>query len=252
MSAPPPPGPGPDPRDGQQPPYGQQPGYGQPPPPGYGDQPGYGQQPPPAYGQQPGYGQPPPPGYGQQPGYGQPAAMGPETTRMARLDPGPSERFGVVSAVLTGLGALLVIVAFTALNWFPKNVVAGSSSKFSDIHKALGLIGGLAEGPAKLYFSWLGWALLAAAAVTALLAALPAVGAPFRVIGVLVAVAGIAMTFVAIHLLKSSDQVPSSYNSYSGWLKHARIGFYVALAGFALMAVGAATGPSRSRRETTR
>jgi hypothetical protein len=249
MSAPPPPGPGPDPRDGQQPPYRQQPGYGQPPQPGYGDQPGYGQQPPPAYGQPPGYEQSP--AYGQQPAYGQPP-MGPETTRMARLDPGPSQRFGVVSAVLTGLGALLVILAFTALDWYGDGGVSGSKSKFSDIHKTLDLVGGFAQGPAKLYFSWLGWALLAAAAVTALLAALPTVGMPFRVFGAAAAVAGIVATFLAIQLLKNSDAVPRSYRGYSTWLKHARIGFYVAVAGFVLMAVGAATGTSRTRREATR
>jgi hypothetical protein len=235
MSAPPPASPGPDPRDGPQQPYGQQPGYGQQASQSSGQQPGYGQQPPPGYGQQ------------AQPGYGQPP-MGPVTTRMARLDPGPSQRFGVVSAVLTALGALLVILAFTALDWYGDGGVSGSKSKFSDIHRSLDLVGGFAQGPAKLYFSWLGWALLAAAAVSALLAALPTAGTPFRVVGVVIAVAGIVATFLAIQLLKNSDAVTGAYRGYSTWLKHARIGFYVAVAGFVLMAVGAATGPSRTRR----
>ncbi len=236
MSAPPPPGYGPDPTQGQPPPYGQQQPYGQQ---SYGQQQPYGQQ---SYGQQP--------AYGQQPGYGQPGAMGPETTRMARLDPGPSHGFGVVSAVLTGLGALLVILAFTALDWFGSGDVSGSKSKFSDIHKVLGISGlkDLAQGPPKLYFGWLGWALLAAAALTALLAALPTLGAPFRVIGVLVAVAAIVLTFLAIQLLKNNGQVPGDLRGYSAWLKHARTGFYTAVAGFVLMGVGAAIGPSRSRR----
>lgn len=228
MSAPTPPGSGQDPRHGQQqpPPYEQQPPYGQPP--------GYGQQ-------QPAYGQ-------QQPGYDPPATMGPETTRMARLDPGPSQSFGLVSAVLTGLGTLLVVLAFTALDWYGENGVSGSDSKFSDIHKALDRVGDFAQGPAKLYFSWLGWALLAAAAITALVAALPTVGAPFRVIGVLVAIAAIVLTFLSIQLIKNNDTLPEAYRGYGTWLKHARIGFYVAVAGFVLIGVGAAAGPSRTRR----
>ena len=226
MSAPPP-GSGQDPRPGQQPPYGQ----------------------PLPYGQQSGYGQPPPPAYGQQqPASGPPGTMGPDTTRMARLDPGPSQSFGLVGAVLTGLGTLLVVLAFTALKWYGDNGVSGSGSKFSDIHKALDQVGDFAQSPAKLYFSWLGWALLAAAAITALVAALPAVGAPFRVIGVLVAIAAIVLTFLSIQLIKNNDALPHAFRGYGTWLKHARVGFYAAVAGFALMAVGAVVGPSRTRR----
>lgn len=217
-----------------------------PPPPGSGQDPRYGQQPPP-YGQQPPYGQPP--AYDQpQPGYRPPATMGPETTRMARLDPGPSQRFGLVGAVLTGLGALLVVLAFTALDWYGKNGLSGSQSRFSDIHKALDQIGDFAQSPAKLYFGWLGWVLLAAAAVTALIAALPTVGMPFRVLGVLVAIAAVVLTFLSIQLVKNDQAVEKAFRGYGAWLKHGRLGFYTAIAGFVLMGVGAAIGPSRTRR----
>jgi hypothetical protein len=174
--------------------------------------------------------------------------MGPETTRMARVDPGPSQRFGVLSAVFTGLGVVSVILAFTAFDWYGTGGVSGSQSKFSDVHKVLNEIKELAQGPAKLYFGWLGWVLLAAAALTALAAALPTIGTPFRVVGVLVAVAGVVVTFLAIQLLKDSSLLPSDYRGYWTWLKHARLGFYAAVAGFVLMAVGAAIGPSRTRR----
>ncbi len=170
--------------------------------------------------------------------------MGPETTRLARIDPGASQTFGVLSALLTAVGAVLVVVAFTTLHWFSGDTGSGPSSTFSNIHKVLDGAGKFAEGPAKLYFSWLGWVLLAAAALTALIAAAPTVGRPFRVVGTLIAVAGIVATFFAIKLAKTS----ALDRGYIDYLKHARFGFYFAVGGFLLIGVGAIIGPSSKRR----
>ncbi|PZS17515.1 MAG: hypothetical protein DLM57_08340, partial [Pseudonocardiales bacterium] len=183
------------------------------------------------------------PGYGQQqPGYGQQPAMGPITTRMARIDPGPSQSFGMVGALIAALGAILVIVAFTAVDWFKKG--SGSHSHFSDIHRALDQGKGFAAGPAKLYFAWLGWTLLVAVVIVALLANLPSpAAAALRILGSLLALAAIALSFLAISLAKSGLHGPA----YTTYLKDARLGFYLAVGGFLLAGIGAAIGPMRRR-----
>jgi hypothetical protein len=169
--------------------------------------------------------------------------MGPETTRMARLDPGPSLAFGVLGSLIAAVGAVLVVLSFTVLDWFTRG--AEPNSHFSQIHRVLDREGSLAAGTAKLYFSWLGWALLVAVVVFALLANLPSpLTTAFRVIGALGAVAAIAVTFVAIKLVSA----PAGAPSYSEYLKHTRIGFYVAIVGFLLVGVGAAVGPADQRR----
>jgi hypothetical protein len=209
-------------------------------------QPAYGQQPPapqPSYGQQPQYGQQP--GYGQQPPQ-MPPPMGPVTTQFARLDPGPSQKFGITSFVLTLIGTVLTVLSFTAVNWFD----GPASSKFSRIHQVINaaVANGIGSPPiARAYFSWLGWVLLAAAIVVALLAATPAIGGPFRIAGVVVAVAAVALTFVAIKVFKDAAVLNTEFRSYGSYLKHARRGFYLAVTGFVLIGIGAALGPSRER-----
>ncbi len=169
--------------------------------------------------------------------------MGPVTTQFARLDPGPSQLFGILSAVLTAAGALLIVLAFTVFDWFKG---PSSTTRLSDLHRILSHAGTLSEGLSKGYFSWLGWALLAVAVLTALIAATPTVGATFRFIGPVVAAGAIVMTFVGIHLFKSSV-VNGTGVSYSTYLNNARVGFYLTLAGFVLVGVGAALGPRKGR-----
>jgi hypothetical protein len=179
------------------------------------------------------------PGYPAPFGYGQPAAMGPETTRMARLDPGPGLAFGVLGTVIAAVGAVLVVLSFTVLDWLTRG--SEPDSHFRTIRRVLSRDAVPAAGPAKLYFSWLGWALLVAVVVFALLANLPSpLTNAFRVIGALGAAAAIAVTFVAIKLADGP--------AYSEYLKHARIGFYVAVGGFLLVGIGALVGPARERR----
>src|SRR6202011_3192641 len=103
----------------------------------------------------------------------------------------PSKKFGILGALLTAAGALLIVLAFTVFNWFKG---PSDTSRFSDLHRELSHLGGLAEGMSKAYFSWLGWALLALAVLTALIATAPTLGGPFRIIG---PVGGIAPIFLA-------------------------------------------------------
>jgi hypothetical protein len=237
-----------------QPPQEQPPSYGQqpPPPPSYGQQPppGYGQQQPgaPAYGQPPaapGYGQPqpgqqPPGGFGQQQQYAQPhgyqpGAPAPYTDNRARSAP------GFVGLVLAILGAAAVVVSFVALTWFQELEQNTGSGKFSDIHKVIDndAIPGGGTGIATVYFGWLGWVLLAVAAIAAIVGNLPTpASGPAQALGVLAALAGIGITFWAIKF--------GHFDKYTEFLKRADEGFYVALGGFLLIAIGAMFGPRRA------
>ena len=212
---------------GYGPPTGQQPAYGQP---AYG-QPAYGQ---PAYQQQSAYGQPV---YGQQPAYGQPAYGYPAGRAPV------SAQFGVVGAAIAAVGAILLIISFTALSWFSD---FGGSSHVSDIHRILAESSSFAGGVAKVYFGWLSWVLLVVVVVAALLANLPSPAATaFRILGPIVAAAAIALTFVAINL--SGASAGPGAPAYSEYLKHAWLGFYFAVAGFLLVGIGAIIGPRRRR-----
>ena len=215
-------------------PYGQEPVRGEPEP-QYGQQPGYEQQQP-GYGQQPGqYGQ-----HGQPAGQpqGRPPYGAPYGAANAYGDPISSgAKFGVVGTTLAGIGAVLLIIAFTAVDWFSQ---FGGDSHFGDIHNVLDASPNQANGLPKAYFGWLGWVLLIAVVVLAIAANLPsAASGPLRVLGAVLAAAAIAITFFAIQLTDAP--------SYTQVLKHVRVGFYLALAGFLLAGIGALVGPSTRR-----
>lgn len=232
-----------------------------PPQQGYPSQQGYASQQ--GYPPQQGYpSQQPYPGQQQ---YGPPGGYPGDVAPVARRS---TLRLGVVGLVLAVIGAALLVVSFTAVNWFrsSSDSTFGGSTKFGEVHKHLGTIKaesqGLADGTwiAKAYFGWLGWVLLAAVVVLAILGNLPARGISGlgRGLGLLVGLAGIGLTFWAIKLLSLSSsliaQVPSSeraqledINSYSFYWHHVSIGFWLAVAGFAVAGIGAVLGPRRAR-----
>jgi hypothetical protein len=221
-------------------------------PTGQGQQGGYGQQP--AYGQQPPYGQPPQgqqqtgqPAYGQQPDGQQP--MGPLTSQFARLDPGPSQGFGVIGAAIAALGAVLLIIAFTVTNWYDgKN----GNSHFGDLHKALTQLdkSNRANSLAVIYFGWLAWVLLAVGVIAAVLANLPSpLSGVMRGVGALIGLAGAGLTLGAIKLTKDASAAAASGSlaDYGDYIKHSSVAFWLAIAGFVIIAVGSLIGPRRSR-----
>ena len=110
---------------------------------------------------------PPPPGY-------QPPEMGPVTTQFARLDPGPSQTYGVLGARdrrgRRGAARPLVHGPWTGTSTAAV-IFTTSTTRSNDA-------GSLATGPAKLYFSWLGWVLAIVAVVAALIAVAPVIGGP--------------------------------------------------------------------------
>jgi hypothetical protein len=164
--------------------------------------------------------------------------MGPVTTKFAKIDPGPSQTFGTAGALLALLGTVLVAVALTAANWFND-----SHTRPSNFRATFDALESAAAQPAKAYFTWLGWVLLAAALLAALIAVVPTIGTAFRVIAPLLAVAAIVLTFLAIKLTRSVDI--AGFPTYGDYLKHARLGFYLAVVGFALIGAGGAIGPRR-------
>lgn len=182
---------------------------------------------PPA-GQQPGYPR-------QQPGY--PPQQG-QPSRQPPINPfgtTSNESFGIAGTVLALLAGVVGIVSFTALDWFTATGPQGLRS-FSDLHDAADRSG--FAGFASAYFSYLAWLFL-------IITVLAAVGSSFpspavralRIIGVVVGVAAAGLSFLAIRLSDGAD--------YSQFIKHASVGFYLAVIAFLLAAVGAAIGPSR-------
>ncbi len=149
---------------------------------------------------------------------------------------GSGARFGVVGATLAGIGAVLLVIAFTAVNWRG----GAASSTFGDLGNTLD-VNGAANGVAHNYFGWLGWLLAVLVVTVAILANLPsAASGPLRALGAVGAAAAIAVTFFAINLY-------SDHSGYFDYLKDARLGFYFALAGFLLAGIGAMVGPTSRR-----
>ena len=189
------------------------------------------------------------PGPDSRDAYGQPPAefgaggqaVDPGTDdRTAVTDPagpgGTTVRIGY-GALLATAGFIVVLLAFTLFAWLDK-----ASATFSRIDEVLGGKGRLFNGWARAYFGWLAWVLAGLTFLTAFLASFPSrVAGWFRVAGAVLAAVSIALTFVSIKLFITN--IPS----YSQYLAHARWGFYLALAGFLVMGVGAAVGRPRAR-----
>jgi hypothetical protein len=145
---------------------------------------------------------------------------------------------GVVGLVLTLIGAALVVVSFVALDWLSGGDGFGDTLKvkFSDLHD---LSGHDSPTLSRLYFSWLGWTLLAAVVVFGVLGNLAIRSHPlWRVLGILTGLAGAACTFFAIY---------GNGTSLSDVAKYGDIGFWLAIGAFFLAAIGAVIGPRRVR-----
>jgi hypothetical protein len=158
----------------------------------------------------------------------------------AEIDERPPTRTGfggTALGVVTG-GAVLVLLAFTVLDWLSFR----GDSTFARIHARLNLAGPFATGLADAYFSWLGWTTFGVVLVVAVLAALVAsIGRVLRPVALVLALAGVGLTFWSIKLMVAP--IPK----YADILSSQRLGFYAAVMGFLLMGIGAAIGPSRRR-----
>ncbi|HZC72319.1 MAG TPA: hypothetical protein VE442_16610 [Jatrophihabitans sp.] len=246
------------------------PQYGQPPP--------QYEQPPPQYEQPPQYGQPgqqygqygQPLQYGQQPQYGQPPEYGSQPGYPAPSGAHPGQRFGIAGAIFILIGTAAVVLGFTVLHWFRNGdkrsffATIGNDSTFSKISDGYDSLksslanaqGGRFEhdvhtGIGPTYFGWLGWVLLAAAFILAVLAVVPTAMAPlFRVLGVVVALGAVGLTFWAVYIVRITGQLKALLGtqtpSYTDFLSHAFLGFWFTAGGFLLIGIGAGFGSRRT------
>jgi hypothetical protein len=226
---------------GEQPPWGGHTSgnYPQQDQPGYPAQPGYqpGGYGPPGYtppGAQQGYQQGNYPQ--QQSGYGY--SHGSDRGGYGRR----RETVGIIGLIGAVIGAVLLILGFTALDWYNAQ---GDKLKVSDIHKSLNGTG--APAFPKAYFGWLGWVLLALVVVAAVLASLP-IGSgalAFRIIAPIVGVAGIVITLLALNNFWDKVKEVNGGGDF-GTFKHSAIGLYLTLAGFVVAGLAGVFGPRRA------
>ena len=97
---------------------------------------------------------------------------------------------GIVGLVIALIGVALTVACFTALDWLSGDDGFGATTTvdFKDLHD---LVGSDSPTLPRLYFSWLGWVLLAAVAGLGLLGNLPTRSHPlWRVLGGLIGLAG--------------------------------------------------------------
>jgi hypothetical protein len=151
----------------------------------------------------------------------------------------PTHRaLGVVGLVISIIGAALVVISFTALNWLSGDDGFGGTDKvtFRNLHD---LVGSDAPALPRLYFNWLAYALLVVVLVLAVLGNLPTgTHALWRVLGILGGFAGVIITFYSLY---------NGGTTLSDIYKYGSTGFWLAMAGFFVMGVGAVVGPRRVR-----
>jgi hypothetical protein len=180
-------------------------------------------------------------GYGYQPG--SPSwGGGYGTQQQAR------QSVGIIGLIGAAVGAVLLIVSFTALAWYK---IQGANGKFSDLHSDVKDAPGAAGlGLAKAYFGWLAWVLLALVVIAAVMANLPIgpSGLVFRIVAPVVGVLGLVLTLVASNNYwdKLKDQFKAAGIDDVGLFKHSQIGLYLTLAGFLIAGVAGVFGPRRA------
>jgi hypothetical protein len=169
--------------------------------------------------------------------------------------------------VLAVIGAVAVLLAFLVFRWYRSSASnplfqQANKSKFSQLHhfidrgqhfvQAHPVVAKYIDfGVAPQYYSWLGWLLFAASVVLAVLAVLPfGLSVAARVLGILAGLAGVGLTLWALDLVSFSGPLAprfGSKTSFTDWLSHTYIGAWLALGGFLVLAIAAATGPRRKR-----
>ncbi|PZS17513.1 MAG: hypothetical protein DLM57_08325 [Pseudonocardiales bacterium] len=152
----------------------------------------------------------------------------------------PAPSIGAPGIALVVVGAVLVLIAFTALDWYPGS--AGPSAvahiTFSDLHRLTADASGV--GIAAAYFGWLAWVLLILVIVVGFAANLPTRATnALRVAGFVLGLAGAAATYLALAKLASAG------GGSRGAFDHAKAGVWLAVVGYLVAAAGAVIGPVR-------
>jgi hypothetical protein len=164
--------------------------------------------------------------------------------------------FAPVPSMFVAAGGLCVLAANSVLNWFREGRGffggAGSNSQFADVHRLIertadevakaGISSHVSFGMSRVYFSWLGWVLLAAALGFGALAVSSVGGRHFsaRWFGAVVAATGIGATVSAIKLITFEGNPTRRVDapSYGEYFSHTGFGFWFAVVGYALVLIG--------------
>lgn len=164
--------------------------------------------------------------------------------------------FDRVGSTIVAIGGVLLLAAFTVLNWFRDGSGffsgAASHSTFANVHDLLGqtarqvasdsISGHVTFGASRAYFGWLGWTLLLAALAFGALAVSAFGQSTFAVrwLGAVVAATGIGVTFLALNLITFEGNASNNAAapSYGDYLSHSGAGTWCAIAGFAVVLVG--------------
>ena len=151
---------------------------------------------------------------------------------------------GIIGLAGAAVGAIVLILGMTALNWYK---LEGQNGKFSNLNKDLKDAGSAAPGLAKMYFGWLAWVLVALVVIAAVLASLPIgpAGMAMRIVAPVIGVVGLAVTLLALnnYWSKAKDANP---DLDLGLFKHSQIGLYLVLVGFVVAGVAGVFGPRRA------
>jgi hypothetical protein len=143
-----------------------------------------------------------------------------------------------MTAVL--VGAVAVLIAVVALDWY--DVEPGLDAVPAVRFHTLADTADRLEVPwlVPAYFDWLIWVLLIALIATGTLANAPIPGADaLRVAGVVLGLAGAALTYYSLQEIKSyGDEGTYAFH-------HATVGVWFAMGGFLVAGLGAAIGPRR-------
>jgi hypothetical protein len=156
--------------------------------------------------------------------------------------------------VVLGIGAFLILLAFSVLAWFRDGPGffsgASDNSRFGDLHKLIAhykqesasIRGHVSFGIAEIYFGWFGWLLFLGAVGCGALA-VSRVGARrwyLRWLACVVAVAGAVFTVGALKLItfEGNVRIPGvDAPSYTQYLRNSGFGVWAAIVGFVLIAI---------------
>jgi hypothetical protein len=157
--------------------------------------------------------------------------------------------------VVLGIGAFLILLAFSVLAWFRNGPGffsgASDNSRFGDLHKLIArykaqtdtdlLRGRVSFGFSEFYFGWLGWLLFLAAVGFGALA-VSRFGARHwyvRWFACVVAVGGAALSLVALNLITFEGNAENNANapSFGDYFAHSGLAAWAAILGFVLIAI---------------
>lgn len=166
----------------------------------------------------------------------------------------PPRRISTANIVGLGLaaaGLFVLVLAVVSARWYDLGYQVSDINHLFDVLSkhpaAIDPKGVSTNGWAVAYFGWGAWVVLLVAGLLALLANTPPLlsrlpGVVRQVaagVAALLALLGLAWTFLAVNLF---DLHSARDDGYGDWLGHAHFGFWAALVGYVLIAAGAIIG----------